>query len=219
MKSPSIPKIIHQTYKSKSLAKAPGQFRKGQNAVKQLHPDFDYRLYDDADMEKIIGEFYPDYHEPFMALPRMILKIDMFRCFLLHLYGGLYVDLDYLFHKKFDLLGHAVVLPVNRECPNGSPRLLGNSLMASVKGHPFWLTLMDTLFSEDRTQLKDAGDMAIATGSRATGSGLLYHKWKEYKGGDIFTPPRRLFHPHLGKYSSTAYGRHLGTGVWKGKRL
>jgi mannosyltransferase OCH1-like enzyme len=47
---------------------------------------------------------FPEYYDKFNELPRMIMKIDMFRYFLMYKYGGLYTDMDYLMFKSFDLL-------------------------------------------------------------------------------------------------------------------
>ena len=88
-----IPKIIHQTYKSTEL---PPVYKQCQETVLKLHPDFEYRFYTDEDMDRVVREEAPEYYEAFSALPRMIMKIDMFRYFLMYLYGGLYVDMDYM---------------------------------------------------------------------------------------------------------------------------
>jgi NAD(P)-dependent dehydrogenase (short-subunit alcohol dehydrogenase family) len=55
-----IPKIIHQTISRRSsLGSA---FHENIGRIKSLNPDWEYRLYDDADRQRFIAEHYgPDY--------------------------------------------------------------------------------------------------------------------------------------------------------------
>jgi inositol phosphorylceramide mannosyltransferase catalytic subunit len=79
----TIPKIIHQTYKNHNL---PEIYKMCQTEIKRLHPDFEYRFYTDEDMDRLMKTEFPEYYVRFNELPRMIMKIDMFRsniCFLI----------------------------------------------------------------------------------------------------------------------------------------
>ena len=61
---------------------------------------------------------------------------DALRPFLMHAFGGLYIDLDVQCFRSAEpsLLGHDIVL--QSEYREG--RDVVNSIMASVPGHPFW---------------------------------------------------------------------------------
>jgi len=52
----NIPKIIHQTYYHKNL---PVEIQQNVNYLKSLNPDWEYRLYDDNDIEAYIEKHYP----------------------------------------------------------------------------------------------------------------------------------------------------------------
>ena len=67
---------------------------------------------------------------------RMIMKIDMFRYFLMYVWR-IYVDMDYLMVNNFDLLDYKLILPINREDSSGNPICLGNCIFASNKPS-FW---------------------------------------------------------------------------------
>ena len=71
-----------------------------QTEIKRLHPDFEYRFYTDHDMDRLMKTEFPEYYEKFNELPRMIMKIDMFRYFLMYKYGGLWLSPGTVFLQR-----------------------------------------------------------------------------------------------------------------------
>ena len=218
-----IPKIIHQVYvKQKSDSVFPKEYARCQKTVFEHHPDFEYKLYDENDMENVIKENCPEYLEEWNRLPRMIMKIDMFRIMLLYIFGVICVDFDYYFFKPFDLLNHKIVLTCNKEDQEGNPISVANALIASQPNHPFWKKILDTLFTNDRTKRYQSEWDVI----RETGPQFLTKIWKEYlPKEDIYVPKRKLFHPpslnstYNYKYieelrNSGIYGIHFCTSLW-----
>jgi len=222
----AIPKIIHQTYKNHNL---PETYKMCQTEIKRLHPDFEYRFYTDDDVDKFMKNDFPEYYDKFNELPRMIMKIDMFRYFLMYKYGGLYTDMDYLMFKPFDLLNEKVVIPCNREDENGNPICLGNCIFASQPNHPYWKSLMDTLFTIDRTKLDYNTDKNIDGNVLGTGPMFVFAMWKKYSkiNDDICVSKRSLFHPPTknnnqyieGLKKDGCYGMHICTGLWRNNKL
>lgn len=217
----TIPKIIHQTYKNHNL---PETYKMCQTEIKRLHPDFEYRFYTDEDMDRLMKTEFPEYYDKFNELPRMIMKIDMFRYFLMYKYGGLYTDMDYLMFKPFDMLNEKVVTPCNRETDNGNPSCLGNCIFASQPNHPYWKSLMDTLFTIDRTKLYTDDSVC-----ESTGPGLVFDMWKKYSkiNDDICITKKKLFHPPTKNNKQYieelkkdgCYGMHFCTGLWRDNKL
>ena len=222
----TIPKIIHQTYKNHNL---PEIYKMCQTEIKRLHPDFEYRFYTDDDMDRLMKTEFPEYYDKFNELPRMIMKIDMFRYFLMYKYGGLYTDMDYLMFNPFDLLNEKVVIPCNREDENGNPICLGNCIFASQPNHPYWKSLMDTLFTIDRTKLDYNTDKNIDGNVLGTGPVFVFAMWKKYSkiNDDICVSKRSLFHPPTknnnqyieGLKKDGCYGMHICTGLWRNNKL
>ena len=218
-----IPKIIHQIYvKQKPDSTFPESYSFCQKSVLKHHPDFQYKLYNQNDMQEIVSKYLPQYLEHFNKLPRVIMKIDMFRIMLLYLYGGIYLDMDYYFFKPFDLLHHEIVIPCNKENENEQPVSIGNAIMASTPNQPFWKKILDTLYTHNRTERYQSEWDVI----RDTGPQFLSKMWKEYENKSIIhVPPRKLFHPpslsalHNHKYieelrQSGIYGIHFCTSLW-----
>jgi mannosyltransferase OCH1-like enzyme len=226
-----IPKIIHQTYKVTSPL--PEVYATCQSTILELHPDFEYKFWTDEDMFDEIKTNFPLYYEAFMALPRMIMRIDMFRYFLMYQYGGLYVDLDYMMFKPFDMLESdaKIVLPSNREeCKNPTKyTCIGNSIFASEPNHPFWKMVIDTLFTNKREKYRTNQDVV-----NGTGPVFLYEMTKLWleenpqRSSEIYVPPRYMFHPPTNtkpsmikklQHEKTNYGMHFCTGMWANNKL
>ena len=230
-----IPKIIHQTYKVKNPL--PETFRVCQTKLLSLHPDFEYKFWTDEDMYNEIKTYFPSYYEEFMALPRMIMKIDMFRYFLMYKYGGMYVDMDYLMFKPFDMFnsGAKIVLPAARDVTFGMTYYIGNCIFASEPNHPFWKMTMDTLLTEKRCSFRTNDvNSEIEHVVAATGPSFLYRIMKKWiienpeRSSDIYVPPRYTFHQptnrdraHLERLQieKKNYGIHLCTGTWTHYKL
>ena len=206
-----IPKIIHQTYKNHDL---PETYATCQKQIKTLHPDFEYQFYTDEDIDTFMKTQFSDYYQAFNALPRMIMKIDMFRYFLMYSVGGLYIDMDYYMFRTYDLLDYHVVIPCNRE-NNGVPECLGNCIFASEPHNLFWKTLMDTVLIRNR----GINDNVL----ESTGPAFVYKMWKNYVNKEnIYIPTRSFFHPPINRNPEyiakltreNVYGMHLCTGLW-----
>tara|TARA_B110000902_G_C14110910_1_gene514298 strand:+ start:88 stop:729 length:642 start_codon:yes stop_codon:yes gene_type:complete len=199
------------------------------NSIKQTNPDFEYILWKDETILNFMKDEFPEYNEKFNELPRIIMKIDMLRYFLMYKYGGLYTDMDYLMFKPFDMLNEKVVIPCNREDENQNPICLGNCIFASEPNHPFWKSLMDTLFTIDRRKLEYTIDKNIDGNVLGTGPMFVFAMWKKYSNtnNDICVSKRNLFHPptiHNKEYieelkKNGCYGMHFCTGLWRNNLL
>jgi mannosyltransferase OCH1-like enzyme len=103
-----IPKIIHQTYKNESI---PAHWKGPQQSCLDLHPDYEYKLWTDKKAREFIAaEYaphlyptcthsltasrYPWFLETFDGYPYPIQRADAIRYFVLHHFGGIYIDLD-----------------------------------------------------------------------------------------------------------------------------
>ena len=82
-----IPKIIHQTYYNKNL---PIQIQANINHLKNENPDWDFRLYDDDDIEKYIQSHFPQLLTIYKKInPNYgAAKADFFRYIVMYKDGG-----------------------------------------------------------------------------------------------------------------------------------
>ncbi|PSJ41720.1 glycosyltransferase family 32 protein [Allosphingosinicella deserti] len=88
-----IPRILHQTYARKCL---PPALQDNAESLQRRNPNWDYRLYDDADIDRFIAREYGSemlgrYHliNPAYGAARA----DLFRYLLMYQVGGVYLDI------------------------------------------------------------------------------------------------------------------------------
>ncbi|MGA2764955.1 MAG: glycosyltransferase [Spirochaetia bacterium] len=217
-----IPRIIHQTVKNLEI---PPQWVSFQAVARELHHNWEYRLWTDADNLSLMAESAVRWMHLYESLPRNIMRADMIRYVILQKYGGLYLDLDYELFRPFDLLEESLVLP--SESDPGEEIILGNCILASEPGHPFWecaLTELEKSFSALGRRVLEDDVLWI------TGPGLLTRTYKEYFLFDrsIRVPPRNTFHPRTPRndqeYNAVraiagVYGVHHCAGTWRARSL
>ncbi|GAA2317813.1 glycosyltransferase [Streptomyces violaceusniger] len=140
-----IPHLIHQTWKHTDV---PHKWREWSESWRRHHPDWEYRLWTDADNRAFLEERYAWFLPVYDGYREPVNRAGAIRYFVLDHFGGLYVDLDFeclrpmteLFAGQELVLGlepeEHVQLPLSRH--GGMRRIVGNAFMASRPGHPFW---------------------------------------------------------------------------------
>jgi mannosyltransferase OCH1-like enzyme len=95
----NFPKNIFQTWKTKDV---PDNWKEGQQSVINMNPGWNYTLLTDTDNDRIVRENFPDFYPYFISLKYPIQRADAVRYCVLYLYGGIYLDLDFICNKSFD---------------------------------------------------------------------------------------------------------------------
>jgi inositol phosphorylceramide mannosyltransferase catalytic subunit len=141
--APRIPKIIHQIWIGGPL---PQKYLALQETWKKFHPDWEYRLWTDADL----ASFPFTDRARFEQATNLAEKADIFRYEILYQYGGLYVDTDFECLKAFDLLHHMCDFYAGLEAIyySRSPVKMGNALIASTPGHPILRKCLEKISQE-----------------------------------------------------------------------
>lgn len=140
--SEGIPRIIHQTWRSRDIPKVKGDPESWQ----RLNPDWEYRFWSDEDLLDLIGTEFPELLEIFNGYSRPVQRADLARYCILKLYGGVYADIDTHCLASLEPLAgdHRIVLCEEPEEHQNHARRRGvgtlyfNGTMASPAGHPFW---------------------------------------------------------------------------------
>lgn len=210
-----IPKIIHQTWRTNVI---PERWVPLVEKLKKCNPNWEYKLWTDAEMFQFVKKEYPDFYPVFERFPKPIMRVDAFRYLLMDFYGGVYLDLDYEVLTPFDFEEWQVVLPLARSTGFGDARnVLGNALFASIPRHPFWMDAIEDLQQQPPTMEQEVYD---ATGGRFLSRILEQHKY----GNELYTPERLVYHPTTPKNkkelaaikaNGISRGVHYTWGSWK----
>lgn len=105
----AIPKIIHQTYFSKTL---PTEIQENIDKLKALNPDWEFRFYDDDDIEQYIRRHYPSLITTYQKISPSygVAKADLFRYLVIYHDGGIYLDIK----SSADIPFNELILPDDR---------------------------------------------------------------------------------------------------------
>jgi mannosyltransferase OCH1-like enzyme len=137
-----FPKIIHLTYKS--IPKIPDMWKEVLPAWKKTHPDWEIKFWTDEDNDNLINTKFKWFKSTYDNFPYNIQKIDAIRVCYLYVYGGIYVDMDYIPLKNLNTLfentNDEMYFTTSANVP-----IFTNSFMASKPNIPFWITFLKTM--------------------------------------------------------------------------
>ncbi|MCX5922702.1 MAG: glycosyltransferase [Candidatus Dependentiae bacterium] len=138
--TPKIPKIIHQIWLGSPL---PEKFKNLAATWQQHHPDWEYKLWTDADIAALGLENQAAYDTAINYAERS----DIARYEILYRFGGLYVDTDFECVQPFDVLHYSYDFYTGLELPGMAmflaPIIIPNGLIGSISGHPIVRTCID----------------------------------------------------------------------------
>jgi len=147
----SIPRIIHQTWKSADI---PSVYQEYVDSVRSINPTYNYKLWTDIENREFIASYYPWFLEKFDAYRHNIERADAVRYFLLYKFGGVYIDLDMECMRPIDeLLTNGEVILSVEAGPLITQKIVSNAFMAAAPGHPFFLDIINTLASNKRPDI------------------------------------------------------------------
>ncbi|HEY5225673.1 MAG TPA: glycosyltransferase [Methylovirgula sp.] len=140
-----IPRLIHQIWKDRVVPDAVSAYV---DTWRRLHPDWQYRLWTDADLAELVDSRFPEYRDIYHGYPLPIMRADFGRYLVLKAFGGIYADLDAEALAPFEPLLNSGVPVFAEEPPShtqlefvwrrGFARLVSNAVIASPPDHPFW---------------------------------------------------------------------------------
>jgi mannosyltransferase OCH1-like enzyme len=224
----AIPQIIHQTWKTSVI---PSRFSDFTHAWKRCHPSWRYQLWDDGANRRLIQEHYPWFLRSFDNFPLDIQRADAVRYFILHRFGGIYVDLDMdCFKSVKPLLKNADCVfstePEMHARLHNTDTIISNAFMGSVPGHPFLFAVIKEMLTHVSSQT-DKNRFVLET----TGPLMIVRVYQHYQHPEeILLLPPELLNPLsyleserylkgkktriIKKKIEHAYGLHFHTGTW-----
>jgi hypothetical protein len=150
-------------------------------------------LWTDAKSREFIAKEYPWFLDTYDDYRYPIQRADAIRYFILHHFGGVYLDLDVGCLRPLDpLLIHQVILP--KTIPVG----VSNDIMFAEPGHPFMAQTIHNLVTFDHSWWLNYPTVMFSTGpmflSAQYGIYTTAHSvTPETPGGDVRILPRALY--------------------------
>ena len=135
-----IPKIIMQSWKTKDV---PDHWSESPKSIQKHMPDWTYVLMTDEDNRNMVKEHFPDFLPYYDNLDYPIQKADTARYIFLYLYGGIYMDLDFVVTRDLSsMFVHGDIFLVSSGNVSG---YFTNSFMASKPRNKFWLEMLEEI--------------------------------------------------------------------------
>ena len=175
-----VPKIIHQMYKTADL---PAKWADVPGAWAALHPapEYQYVLWTDATLRELIAREYAWLLPTYDAYPHPTQRWDASRYAVLHLYGGLYADLDVHPVRPVDelLRGQTLLLPYT---PNIG---LTNAIVAATPGHPFLSFALRELPTYARRWYHVTRHFEVLTSTGSTFIWAMHMRWARMHSREV----------------------------------
>lgn len=172
-----IPKVIHQTAPDGFM---PKEIEDNILFLKSLNPDWEYRLYNDTDIQQYISQYFPFLLDVYLSINKAYgaMRADFFRYLLIYNEGGVYLDLKSSFSMPLSdtLLPDDAYLLSHWDW-SGQFKNYGNhpeiknpkgefqqGFIISAKGHPFLKAVIEAVIVNIRhyDYLRDgAGKKAV----------------------------------------------------------
>ncbi|KAG5745192.1 hypothetical protein H9Q72_001907 [Fusarium xylarioides] len=130
----TIPRIFHQTSANETIPEAWKDLVK---SCRETYSEFEYKHWTDAKARDFISEEYPWFIDTWDTFPFNIQRADAIRYFVLHHYGGIYLDMDTLCNATIPL--HQIEADGSKHhavFKSTTPTGVSNDMMITSAHHP-----------------------------------------------------------------------------------
>lgn len=216
---PPLPLIVHQTWKTSEV---PEHWKSSEASWRKVCQENggEYRLWTDEDNRRLIETDYPWFLKDYDAYKYPIQRADAVRYFILHKYGGWYVDLDIEARPEQFIYMHRMYAASN--CEAGFAQAKdgnefynqdhSNCMMFSRPGAQVWAQVWDQLrdpFRYNKWKRPLAAMSHYTHVMFRTGPGVVSDVARRHTKDRIATIPRDLVQPGIqldvGKTADTEY--------------
>lgn len=178
--------------------------------------------WDDHSADKFVREEMPEYYQLWQGYEFPIQRVDTLKYFLMYRRGGIYMDYDIECLKPFETYFDQNKVYLVEESSFISPYRFNNFLIASPKGHPFWLFVFKEL-EDGLENMKNFDFLDVLRILESTGPGVLQRAYEKYTmlngSEDFHILPKELFNPcdacgNLSSSINSAYLIHESNVSW-----
>lgn len=120
---------MHQTWINHDV---PEEWRAAQQSCIDTHANYTYKLWTDQEGLELIRDEYPWFLSTYEAYPYSIQRVDAVRYFILHKFGGIYIDLDMGCNRELTFMRE-----YGFTAPLTYPIGISNDVMAAQPGNAY----------------------------------------------------------------------------------
>lgn len=216
----AIPKIIHQTFKSRDI---PREYARRREDLTALHPGWEYKFYDNEACRQAVETHFPALL-PIYDRASVIRRTDIFRVVAVYGEGGFYLDMDVeCLNPLVDLCEFRCVFAEELTLTEDEAGRLGhrdrlrvaNYMFGSEPGHPFLLHVLRRMAEESRRDILTENDVL-----ESTGPGLVttvYHDCRKKLRDVVLLPNNDRICPRCSAVSCYFgnYASHGHESAWR----
>lgn len=205
-----VPPVLHHVLLGMDPKSIPKSWQSSRNNCLALHPEsgnYTHHFWDDHLAEKFMRQHYPFFLRDFLDYRHNIQRADALRYFILHHYGGIFLDMDIECRRSLGPLRRFPIVNIN-----ASPVGVSNGFMMAQARHPFLNQLIKNLKYYDRTWLGIPYlDIILSTGPM-----FLSLEHLRFEASERPSQLRVLgeIHHRLNGRVVTPLFRHLGASSW-----
>lgn len=141
-----VPPILHHIFLGKPRHEMPPSWSISRDACLDYHPNYTHHFWDDESAQKFMSSHYPWFLQRWLNYKYPIQRADSLRYFLLHHYGGIFLDLDLECLRSLGPLRQFPVVNIA-----AVPAGISNGFMMALPQHPFLGQVISALALYDRT--------------------------------------------------------------------
>ncbi|MBA2307533.1 hypothetical protein H0W26_05355 [Candidatus Dependentiae bacterium] len=182
-----IPKIIHQVWVGPN--NPPTIFKESQKSIQKYHPDWEYRLWTDADIPefKLQNQKFYDLSNNYGE------KADILRYEILYRYGGVYLDADFVCLKPLDILSQYDVWASIQPIDCGGD--INNAVIGTIPEHPILKDCIDTLEDDWNTFHDKKNNLCVFDVAGPRHFQRSFMKFVKEGMANLIAVPRSFFYP------------------------
>jgi len=181
------PKIIHQIW-LQGEDKIPDKYQKAVSKLKKLHPDYEYKLWDDNSLRALVKTYTPHLLHLWDSYTFWVQRVDAGKYVALYVYGGFYLDMDLVIKGPLDsIIDKAEDRPAFVKHDKSLTLLVdikvnNNFMYSPYPNHPFYKRMLDCLCANSTRHIYEIKTYYI---SKSTGPLYLINMIDTYDG-DVF---------------------------------
>ncbi len=159
--SHSIPKVIHQTWKTLDIPKKWQAFRK---TCEVINPEYQIRTWSHDLIYALLKKHYPWFIPTFDSYQYPVQKAEAGRYFIIYHYGGIYLDMDVSCKVAINEILSMTLTPFDVMLDATYPVGLTNNIIVAKPRHPFMKMMIESLHNSNHDFVIPHWTIMISTG-------------------------------------------------------